>query len=119
MLHPFHEALDSTYTGWLSRGALIGLNAGRKVAKSGDNFDGRKIEITSSGMLHSRVPGLLMDLEMHLSFFWVGLLKKSGGLVAARQHFEKACNFASHSAFALFSRSFPTELLYREGSHIF
>ena len=48
MLYPFHEevsALDFTYTGWLSQGIVIRLSAGRKVVKSGDSFDGRKIEI--------------------------------------------------------------------------
>ena len=92
MLRQFHEEvseLDSTYTGWLSPGVVIGLSANGKVAKSGDSFDGRKIEIPSSGMLHSRVPCVPTDLEPRLSFSWVCLLKESGELVAAHSRVRK------------------------------
>ena len=110
MLHPFHEevsVLESTYSGWLLQGTVIGLCISRKVAKNGDSFDSRKIVIPSSGMLHSRVPRVPTDLEPPLCFSWVGLLKESGGLVAAHQHVTKTCNFASHSALAFILRSFP------------
>ena len=61
---------------------FIRLNVSRKVAKSGDSFDGRKIEIPSIGMLHSRVLCVPTDLEPRLSVSRVGLLKDSSRLVA-------------------------------------
>ena len=48
-----------------------------------------KIEIPSSGMLYSRVPRVPTDLEPHSSFTWVGHLKESGGLAAARRRIGK------------------------------
>ena len=92
MLHLFHEkvsALDSTYTVWLLQGTVIGLSASRKVAKSDNTFEGRKIKISLSGILHSRVPRVPTDLEPHLSFSMLSLLKESGGLVVAHPHGRK------------------------------
>ena len=66
MLRVFHEevsVLDSTYKGWLAQGAVIGLNARRKVAINDEGYDGKKIEISWSGMLHSRVPCVPTDMQ--------------------------------------------------------
>ena len=85
--------LDFTYTTWLSQGAVVRLNTSRKVAKNGNSFDGTKIEIPSSGILHLRVPRVPTDLELRLSFSWVSLLKESSGLVAARLHVGQSLQF--------------------------
>ena len=69
---------------------IVRLNTSRKVVKTGDCFNGRKIKIPLSEMLHSRVPCTCTDGPGTALEFLSESVETSSGLVAAHPHIQES-----------------------------